>query len=62
MILFISAESPFPANLTLALLHSMLVKGDATNFEIEPSFGVEGSELYPEVNYNTVDHYLNAFV
>jgi len=55
-------ESPFPANLLLALGHSMLVKGDSTNFKIESSFGVEVTELYPEVKYTTVDEYLNAFV
>ncbi|CAL5188062.1 unnamed protein product [Lathyrus oleraceus] len=55
-------ESPFPANLMLALGHSMLVKGDCANFEIESSFGVEVTELYPEVKYTTVDEYLNAFV
>ncbi|KAK7320757.1 hypothetical protein VNO77_30527 [Canavalia gladiata] len=36
--------------------------GDCTNFEIDPSFGVEASQLYPEVKYTTVDNYLNAFV
>ncbi|CAJ1930187.1 unnamed protein product [Sphenostylis stenocarpa] len=55
-------ESPFPANLQLALGHSILVKGDCTNFEIDPYFGLEGSKLYPEVKYTTVDNYLNAFV
>ncbi|KAJ1415336.1 NmrA-like domain [Sesbania bispinosa] len=55
-------ESPFPGNLMLALGHSMLVKGDCTNFEIDLSFGVEASELYPEVKYTTIDNYLNAFV
>ncbi|XP_027913151.1 isoflavone reductase-like protein [Vigna unguiculata] len=55
-------ESPFPTNFNLALGHSLLVKGDCTNFEIDPSFGVEGSQLYPEVKYTTVDDYLNAFV
>ncbi|KAK9287580.1 hypothetical protein L1049_016001 [Liquidambar formosana] len=38
------------------------IKGDHTNFEIEPSFGVEASELYPDVKYTTVDEYLNQFV
>ncbi|GAU26227.1 hypothetical protein TSUD_224180 [Trifolium subterraneum] len=55
-------ESSFPANLMLALGHSMLVKGDCTNFEIDSSFGVEATELYPEVKYTSVDTYLNAFV
>ncbi|KAK4262153.1 hypothetical protein QN277_027742 [Acacia crassicarpa] len=55
-------ESCFPMNLLLAICHSMLVKGEGTNFEIDPSFGVEASELYPEVKYTTIDHYLNQFV
>ncbi|MCI49181.1 isoflavone reductase-like protein, partial [Trifolium medium] len=41
-------ESPFPANFMAALGHSMSVKGDTTNFEIDPSFGVEATELYPD--------------
>ncbi|PNX71640.1 isoflavone reductase-like protein, partial [Trifolium pratense] len=55
-------ESPFPANLMLAIGHSMLVKGDCTNFEIDSTFGVEVTELYPEVKYTSVDTYLNVFV
>ncbi|MED6145914.1 Eugenol synthase 1 [Stylosanthes scabra] len=55
-------ESPFPQSLLLALSHSALVKGDCTNFEIEPCFGVEASQLYPQVKYTTVDTYLNQFV
>ncbi|EXB37142.1 hypothetical protein L484_018565 [Morus notabilis] len=42
--------------------HSVFVKGDHTNFEIDPSFGVEASQLYPDVKYTTVDEYLNQFV
>lgn len=55
-------ESPIPLNVILAIGHSVFVKGDHTNFEIEPSFGVEASELYPDVKYTTVDEYLNQFV
>ncbi|KAJ1408861.1 NmrA-like domain [Sesbania bispinosa] len=55
-------ESPFPQSLIMALLHSILVKGDCTNFEVDPSFGVEASELYPEVKYTTMASYLNQFV
>lgn len=40
----------------------MLVKGDATNFVIDSSFGEEASELYPEVKYTSVDDYLNQFI
>eukprot|EP00262_Sarcandra_glabra_P020701 TRINITY_DN8393_c0_g1_i1.p1 TRINITY_DN8393_c0_g1~~TRINITY_DN8393_c0_g1_i1.p1 ORF type:complete len:311 (-),score=50.15 TRINITY_DN8393_c0_g1_i1:240-1172(-) len=55
-------EAPIPLNVVLAINHSVFVKGDHANFEIEPSFGVEASELYPEVKYTTVDEYLNQFV
>ncbi|KAM7271678.1 hypothetical protein ACFE04_030892 [Oxalis oulophora] len=44
-------ESPVPINVILAVNHSVFVKGDQTNFEIEPSFGVEASKLYPDVKY-----------
>ncbi|XP_076945996.1 eugenol synthase 1-like [Bidens hawaiensis] len=55
-------ESPVPLNVVLSISHSIFVKGDQTYFEIEPSFGVEASELYPDVKYTTVDEYLNRFV
>jgi len=55
-------ESPIPINVILSINHSVLVKGDHTNFEIEPSFGVEASQLYPDVKYTTVDEYLDQFV
>ncbi|KAI6707447.1 hypothetical protein NL676_010409 [Syzygium grande] len=42
-----------PLNAMLAIFHSYFVKGDQTNFEIEPSFRVEASELYPDVKYTT---------
>ncbi|XP_011048232.1 PREDICTED: isoflavone reductase homolog isoform X2 [Populus euphratica] len=55
-------EASVPVNVVLSIGHSVFVKGDQTNFEIEPSFGVEASELYPDVKYTTVDEYLNQFV
>ncbi|CBI37664.3 phenylcoumaran benzylic ether reductase Pyrc5 [Vitis vinifera] len=55
-------EASVPLNVMLAFCHSVFVKGDHTNFEIKPSFGVEASELYPDVKYTTVDEYLNQFV
>jgi len=60
-VLKIIEESPFPANIVMAISHSVFVKGDQTNFEIGPN-GVEGSQLYPDVKYTTVDEYLNQFV
>ncbi|KAL4649993.1 hypothetical protein ACB092_01G054300 [Castanea dentata] len=55
-------ESPIPINVILSINHSVFVKGDHTNFEIEPSFGVEASQLYPDVKYTSVEEYLNQFV
>ncbi|WJX42170.1 Phenylcoumaran benzylic ether reductase Betv6 [Trifolium repens] len=55
-------EAPLPINVVLSINHSVFVKGDHTNFEIEPSFGVEAFELYPDVKYTTVEEYLDQFV
>ncbi|MED6204338.1 hypothetical protein PIB30_008153 [Stylosanthes scabra] len=55
-------ESAPPLNVVLSITHSVYVKGDQTNFEIEESFGVEASQLYPDVKYTTVDEYLTQFV
>ncbi|XP_034681725.1 phenylcoumaran benzylic ether reductase Pyrc5-like [Vitis riparia] len=55
-------EASFPLNAILSIDHSVFIKGDQTNFEIEPSFGVEASELYPDVKYTTVDELLNQLV
>ncbi|XP_057794012.1 isoflavone reductase-like protein [Salvia miltiorrhiza] len=55
-------ESPIPVNIILSINHSIFVKGDQTYFTIEPSFGVEASELYPDVSYTTVEDFLHQFV
>nr|AAF64182.1 phenylcoumaran benzylic ether reductase homolog TH7 [Tsuga heterophylla] len=60
-VLKLIAETPFPGNISIAIRHSIFVKGDQTNFEIGPD-GVEASELYPDVKYTTVDEYLIKFV
>lgn len=59
---FFSAESSPPLNVMLSLCHCVFVKGGHTSFEIEPSFGVEASDLYPDVKYTTVDEILNQYV
>ncbi|KAJ6938526.1 phenylcoumaran benzylic ether reductase Betv6-like [Populus alba x Populus x berolinensis] len=55
-------ESPIPINIVLSINHSALVNGDMTNFEIDPSWGLEASELYPDVKYTTAEEYLDQFV
>ncbi|KAL6871452.1 hypothetical protein ACP4OV_014281 [Aristida adscensionis] len=55
-------ESPGHLKVPLSISHSVWVKGDHTNFGIDPSFGVEATERYPDVKYTTVDEYLNKFL
>ncbi|GAB4853885.1 Phenylcoumaran benzylic ether reductase Pyrc5 [Ancistrocladus abbreviatus] len=55
-------EAPRPRNVMLSLAHSAFLTGDHVNFEIEPSFGVEATALYPDLKYTTVDEYLDQFV
>uniref|UniRef100_A0A1J3JP35 Isoflavone reductase-like protein P3 n=1 Tax=Noccaea caerulescens TaxID=107243 RepID=A0A1J3JP35_NOCCA len=54
-------ESQPPMDFVMGLIHTIFVKSDITSFSIDPSFGVEASELYPEVKYMSVDEYLNHF-
>lgn len=56
------AEASFPLNVILSISHTAFVKGDHTNFAIEPSFGLEASEAYPDVKYTPVDEILNQYV
>lgn len=55
-------ESRAPMDFTYAIAHAGMVKGETTNFEIDPAIGVEASELYPEVKYTTVDELLNQYI
>ncbi|XP_054777617.1 phenylcoumaran benzylic ether reductase POP1-like [Prosopis cineraria] len=55
-------ESSYPEVVLLSIGHSCFVKGDQTRFDIEPSFGVEASQLYPDVKFTTVDEFLQHFV
>ncbi|MBA0562459.1 hypothetical protein Golob_007502 [Gossypium lobatum] len=61
-LLNIIQESPVPWNFFLSFAHPMFVNGEASNFCIEAWFGVEASELYPELKYTSVDEYLHQFV
>ncbi|XP_010536349.1 PREDICTED: isoflavone reductase homolog P3-like [Tarenaya hassleriana] len=55
-------ESPAPLNYFFALNHALFIKGDLTWFTIDPSIGLEASELYPDVKYTSVDEDLDQFV
>ncbi|EEF52595.1 phenylcoumaran benzylic ether reductase TP7 [Ricinus communis] len=50
---------PMPFNIGLAINHCVFIKGDQTNFEIDPSWGVEASQLYPDVKYTTIAEYFD---
>ena len=52
-------ESPAPLKVVLDVSYAVYVKGDQTGFETDPLAVVEASELYPDVEYTTVDQYLN---
>jgi hypothetical protein len=56
----VTAEMPFPNNFFLAFSYSFLVKGEQY-FEPGPD-DVEASELYPYINYTTVDEFLNRYM
>ncbi|XP_022859030.1 isoflavone reductase homolog A622-like [Olea europaea var. sylvestris] len=53
-------DSPLQQKLLLAICHAVFVNG--LTLKIDPSSGVEASEIYPEVKYTTMDEYLNHFV
>lgn len=46
----------------LAICHAVLVKEVTSNYELDPSFDVEASKIYPKVKYNTADNCLKSFV
>ncbi|XP_037424846.1 isoflavone reductase homolog IRL-like [Triticum dicoccoides] len=49
-------------NILLSLSLAVFVRGDQANFDVEPAFGVEATELYPDVEYTTVDEYLDRLL
>ncbi|XP_048561141.1 isoflavone reductase homolog IRL-like [Triticum urartu] len=55
-------EAAYPLNMMLSHSLSVFVRGDQANFDIEASFGVEATELYPDVKYTTVDEYLDRLL
>jgi hypothetical protein len=58
--LFLIADAPFPLKMDLIFIYSAFIKGDHTYFEIDPL--IEGTQLYPHVNYTTVSKYLDTLV
>lgn len=54
-------EAAFPLNILLSLALSIFVKGDQTNFDIDPTVGVEATKLYPDVHYTRSKTTFHAF-
>nr|AMN15102.1 chavicol synthase [Elaeis guineensis] len=55
-------DAPYAVSFIYAIAHACFMKGELTNFEIDPSMGIEASNLYCEVKYITVDEYLDKFI
>nr|XP_010910817.1 isoflavone reductase-like protein [Elaeis guineensis] len=54
--------TPYAVSFIYAIAHAGFIKGEMTNFEIDPSIGIEASNLYCEVKYITVDECLDKFI
>ncbi|KAJ1393660.1 NmrA-like domain [Sesbania bispinosa] len=52
----------FPDNFEMLFIYSAFIKGDHTYFDIESSFGVNGTELYPQLKYTTISEFLDTLV
>lgn len=57
-----AAEASFPLNFILSIGHATHIQGEQSKLEVDPSSGVDASELYPDVKYTTVDDYLNRLL
>ncbi|XP_073307252.1 probable pinoresinol-lariciresinol reductase 3 [Primulina huaijiensis] len=55
-------ETPYPDNMELVFIYSVFVEGDQTYFDINSSGNVEGSQLYPNIQYTTISEYLDTLV
>lgn len=50
----------FPTNFEMLFIYSAFIKGDHTYFDIESSYGVNGTELYPQLRYSTISEFLDT--
>ncbi|KAJ3675540.1 hypothetical protein LUZ60_004582 [Juncus effusus] len=55
-------HSSYPLNFQLAIMYSAFIKGEQTKYDIDPSVGVEATELYPEVAYLTVEGFMDRLL
>ncbi|EEF42617.1 hypothetical protein RCOM_0631050 [Ricinus communis] len=55
------AALPHPANIPVAILHSLFIKGDTMSYELDKD-DLEASVLYPDFKYTTVDQLLDILL
>ncbi|KAJ4787584.1 Isoflavone reductase-like protein [Rhynchospora pubera] len=54
--------SPPSLSFQLSIAYSVYINGVQSNFNIGPSSAVEATELYPEVDYITVDEFMDSLL
>ncbi|KAL2928018.1 putative pinoresinol-lariciresinol reductase 3 [Bienertia sinuspersici] len=55
-------ETQYPDNMALVFIYSAFVKGHQTCYDIESAGGVDGTKLYPHLEYTTISQYLDTLV
>lgn len=55
------AESEIPLNIVLSIAHAGYIRGETTT-PLDPATAVEATQLFPDVQYTTVDDYLNRLL
>lgn len=58
----LNAEAPFPLNFQLAMVHSTLVHGGAGERAVDPAVDVEATQLYPNIQFATVEECLDGLL
>ncbi|KAM7470774.1 hypothetical protein LguiA_008957 [Lonicera macranthoides] len=56
------SETPYPENMEMVFIYSAFVKGDHIYFDTESCGGVEGTQLYPQLEYTTISEYLDTLL
>ncbi|XP_052167808.1 isoflavone reductase homolog IRL-like [Oryza glaberrima] len=54
-------ESEIPLNIVLSIAHAGYIRGETTT-PLDPATAVEATQLFPDVQYTTVDDYLNRLL
>ncbi|KAJ0968014.1 hypothetical protein J5N97_024931 [Dioscorea zingiberensis] len=55
-------SSPEALAFFYAVAHAGFIKGETCNFDVDPSLGVEATDLYADLKYITVEQMLNKYI